>query len=90
MQNVRDKLDIKLSDETASQFATRPIQYETAAREHGAGAIRLPGHRVGSERTEGRVLAGSRRSDSLIEDSHEDTKRITTIHSALSASSSLD
>jgi hypothetical protein len=29
MQNVRDKLDIKLSDETASQLARRPIQYET-------------------------------------------------------------
>jgi len=29
MQNVRDKLDIKLSEETASQLVTRPIQYET-------------------------------------------------------------
>jgi VWFA-related protein len=29
MQNVRDKLDIKLSDETAAQLATRPIQYQT-------------------------------------------------------------
>ena len=29
MQNVRDKLDIKLSDGTAAQLATRPIQYET-------------------------------------------------------------
>jgi VWFA-related protein len=29
VQNVRDKLDIKLSDDTASQLATRPIQYET-------------------------------------------------------------
>jgi VWFA-related protein len=28
-QNVRDKLDIRLSDETASQLAARPIQYET-------------------------------------------------------------
>jgi VWFA-related protein len=29
MQNVRDRLDVKLSDETASQLAKRPIQYET-------------------------------------------------------------
>jgi VWFA-related protein len=29
MQNVRDKLDIKLSEETAEQLSTRPIQYET-------------------------------------------------------------
>jgi VWFA-related protein len=29
MQNVRDKLDISVSEETASQLATRPIQYET-------------------------------------------------------------
>ncbi len=29
IQNLRDKLDIKLSDETASQLAKRPIQYET-------------------------------------------------------------
>ncbi len=29
IQNVRDKLDIRLSDATAAQLATRPIQYET-------------------------------------------------------------
>src|SRR4030095_8353597 len=29
MQNVRDKLDIKLSDETATQLASRPMLYET-------------------------------------------------------------
>ncbi|PWT82983.1 MAG: VWA domain-containing protein [Blastocatellia bacterium] len=29
VQNVRDKLDIKLSDENATQLARRPIQYET-------------------------------------------------------------
>jgi hypothetical protein len=29
MQNVRDRLDIKLDDATASSLATRPIQYET-------------------------------------------------------------
>jgi hypothetical protein len=29
IQNLRDKLDIKLSDSTASQLATHPIQYET-------------------------------------------------------------
>jgi VWFA-related protein len=39
MQNVRDKLDVKLSDETASQLATRPIQYET-------GFTLLPGKYV--------------------------------------------
>jgi hypothetical protein len=29
IQNVRDKLDIRLTEETAAQLATRPIQYET-------------------------------------------------------------
>ena len=29
IQNVRDKLDIKLSDQTAAELASRPIQYET-------------------------------------------------------------
>jgi len=39
IQNVRDKLDIKLSEETASQLGTRPIQYET-------GFTLLPGKYV--------------------------------------------
>jgi VWFA-related protein len=39
MQNVRDKLDIELSAETAAQLATRPIQYET-------GFTLLPGKYV--------------------------------------------
>jgi len=39
IQNVRDKLDIKLSDDTASQIAKRPIQYET-------GFTLLPGRYV--------------------------------------------
>jgi VWFA-related protein len=39
MQNVRDKLDIKLSDETAAQLATHPIQYQT-------GFTLLPGKYV--------------------------------------------
>jgi len=39
MQNVRDKLDITLSEETASQLARRPIQYET-------GFTLLPGKYV--------------------------------------------
>jgi hypothetical protein len=39
MQNVRDKLDIKLSDETAAQLARRPVQYET-------GFTLLPGKYV--------------------------------------------
>jgi VWFA-related protein len=39
VQNVRDKLDIKLSDETAGQLATRPIQYQT-------GFTLLPGKYV--------------------------------------------
>ena len=38
-QNLRDKLDIKLSDETAAQLAKRPIQYET-------GFTLLPGKYV--------------------------------------------
>ena len=36
---MRDKLDIKLSDDTAAQLATRPIQYET-------GFTLLPGKYV--------------------------------------------
>jgi hypothetical protein len=39
IQNVRDKLDIRLSDETAAQLVTRPIQYET-------GFTLLPGKYV--------------------------------------------
>jgi VWFA-related protein len=39
MQNVRDKLDIKLSDDTAAQLGKRPIQYET-------GFTLLPGRYV--------------------------------------------
>ena len=39
IQNVRDKLDIKLSDDTAAQLATRPMQYET-------GFTLLPGKYV--------------------------------------------
>jgi len=39
IQNVRDKLDIKLTDVTATQLATHPIQYET-------GFTLLPGKYV--------------------------------------------
>lgn len=39
IQNVRDKLDVKLSDETAAQLAKRPIQYES-------GFTLLPGKYV--------------------------------------------
>jgi VWFA-related protein len=39
IQNVRDKLDIKLSDDTATQLAKRPIHYET-------GFTLLPGKYV--------------------------------------------
>jgi VWFA-related protein len=39
IQNIRDKLDVKLSDDTAAQLATRPIQYET-------GFTLLPGKYV--------------------------------------------
>ena len=39
IQNVRDKLDIRLSEATASQLTTRPIQYET-------GFTLLPGKYV--------------------------------------------
>ena len=39
IQNVRDKLDIRLNDETAGQLAKRPIQYET-------GFTLLPGKYV--------------------------------------------
>ena len=39
IQNVRDKLDIKLSDQTAAELARRPIQYET-------GFTLLPGKYV--------------------------------------------
>ncbi len=39
VQNVRDKLDIKLTDDTAAQLATRPLLYET-------GFTLLPGKYV--------------------------------------------
>jgi VWFA-related protein len=39
IQNVRDKLDIRLSDQTAAELAARPIQYET-------GFTLLPGKYV--------------------------------------------
>jgi VWFA-related protein len=39
MSNVRDKLDIKLDDEIATQFSSRPVQYET-------GFTLLPGKYV--------------------------------------------
>jgi VWFA-related protein len=39
VQNVRDKLDIKLADDTAAQLATRPLLYET-------GFTLLPGKYV--------------------------------------------
>ena len=39
VQNVRDKLDIKLSDDAAAQLATRPLLYET-------GFTLLPGKYV--------------------------------------------
>jgi VWFA-related protein len=39
IQNVRDKLDIALSNDTVAQLATRPIQYET-------GFTLLPGNYV--------------------------------------------
>jgi VWFA-related protein len=39
IQNVRDKLDIRLSDQTAADLASRPIQYET-------GFTLLPGKYV--------------------------------------------
>jgi len=39
IQNVRDKLDIKLTDQTAAELASRPIQYET-------GFTLLPGKYV--------------------------------------------
>jgi VWFA-related protein len=39
IQNLRDKLDIKLTDSTAAQLATHPIQYET-------GFTLLPGKYV--------------------------------------------
>jgi hypothetical protein len=39
IQNVRDKIDLRLSEETASQFASRPVHYET-------GFTLLPGKYV--------------------------------------------
>ena len=39
IQNVRDKLDIKISDQTANELSARPIQYET-------GFTLLPGQYV--------------------------------------------
>src|SRR5438128_3955478 len=39
VQNVRDKLDVKLSDGTAAQLAKRPVEYQT-------GFTLLPGKYV--------------------------------------------
>lgn len=39
VQNVRDRMDIKLSDQTAAQLASRPVQYDT-------GFTLLPGRYV--------------------------------------------
>jgi VWFA-related protein len=80
MQNVRDKLDIKLSDDTASQFATRPIQYET-------GFTLLPGKYVlkflARDSTTGRM--GTYQTAFTIPNLNREDKRVPTSSVVLSS-----
>ena len=68
IQNIRDKVDIKLSGETAAEFSKRPIEYDTGyhpaagnLHHQGAGARRrdrthrdLPGQVRDSQPEQGR------------------------------------
>jgi VWFA-related protein len=80
MQNVRDKLDIKLSDETAREFATRPIQYDT-------GFTLLPGKYVikflARDSTTGRI--GTYQAAFTIPNLNREDKRVQTSSVVLSA-----
>jgi len=71
IQNVRDKLDIKLSDDTASQLAKRPIQYET-------GFTLLPGKYVikflARDAETGRI--GTFQSSFIIPNLNKEEKRV--------------
>ena len=51
MQNVRDKLDIKLSEETASQLVTRPINTRPGSRSYQANVIKI----LARDSTTGRI-----------------------------------
>jgi VWFA-related protein len=82
IQNVRDKLDIRLSDETAAQLATRPIQYET-------GFTLLPGKYVikflARDATTGRI--GTYQSPFTIPNLNREEQRIPISSVVLSSQS---
>ena len=68
IQNVRDKLDIPISDRNATELATQPIQYET-------GFTLLPGQvrdQVPGPRRRGR--AGSGHVSDLVHDSESESR----------------
>jgi VWFA-related protein len=71
MQNVRDRLDIKLDDATAGQLAIRPIQYET-------GFTLLPGKYVikflARDATTGRI--GTYQTSFTIPNLNREEKRV--------------
>ena len=71
IQNIRDKVDIKLSGETAAQLATRPIEYDT-------GFTLLPGNYTikvpGARRGDGRI--GTYLSKFVIPNLNKEDKRI--------------
>ena len=80
IQNVRDKLDIRLNAETASQLARRPIQYET-------GFTLLPGKYVikilARDAETGRI--GTFQANFTIPNLNREEKRIPTSSVVLSS-----
>ena len=80
IQNVRDKLDIRLNADTASQLATRPIQYET-------GFTLLPGKYVikmlARDAETGRI--GTFQTNFTIPNLNREEKRIPTSSVVLSS-----
>jgi VWFA-related protein len=80
IQNVRDKLDIRLNAETASQLARRPIQYET-------GFTLLPGKYVikmlARDAETGRI--GTFQTNFTIPNLNREEKRIPTSSVVLSS-----
>src|SRR5688572_16761964 len=80
IQNVRDKLDIRLNADTASQLAKRPIQYET-------GFTLLPGKYVikmlARDAETGRI--GTFQTNFTIPDLNREERRIPTSSVVLSS-----
>ena len=80
IQNVRDKVDIKLSDSTAAELAKRPIQYDT-------GFTLLPGKYVlkflARDNETGRI--GTYQTRFTVPNLNKETKRIPISSVVLSA-----